>query len=323
MITIAIRMILILILLVLLVVCDSKYEFETLKDQIFWSSLSPSLHIYDNDFVQKTKLIEIDNNDITMLKELIIQEGYVKIDPLFSDSFDSMKALINKLDEIGLPIPFCFIYDEFWLLFMRLHNVIGSILDLDFYRLPDFWAWRIDAKSEQSGWNIHRDKSYDAAIFNDTGMPKSITVWIPLSNVDCTNSCIYVLPANRDPTYFNGNDIRLSENVWPDILPNIRALPVQAGSVLIWNQAIWHWGSKTSSRVTEPRISLSIEFQSRKSNLLNVPVSNPLLFPTYDERLALVAKQILQYQHMYPLDDDVRNLATDIIMNHSFNRNEL
>ena len=123
---------------------------------------------------------------------------------------------------------------------------------------------------------------------------------------------MYVLPANRDPTYRTTENLK-EEKYWPHVLPNIRALPGKAGSILIWNQAIWHWGSKTSARVKEPRISVSIEFQSRKSETLNRPLSNPLQFPTFEERIALIAKQILQYQHMYPLDDRVKALATEIL----------
>ena len=311
-----------LLILLFYIVKSSKYDYNIIKERDFWTSLSPALHIYDNDFVQGTQIFEWNDENITMIRSLIVEEGYVKIDPLFNDTFDDMKSLINKLEELELPIPFCFMFDEFWLLFMRLHNIIGSVLGQDYYRLPDFWAWRIDHKTEQSGWSIHRDKTYETAIFNETGLPKSITIWIPLSKVDCLNSCIYVLPANRDPTYGSKEDLRQSK-YWPDILSNIRALPGNAGSILIWNQAVWHWGSRTSSRVTEPRISVSIEYQSRNSNLLNIPVANPLLFPTYNDRIALIAKQILQYQHMYPLDEEVKKLASEIVEKQGLSRNEL
>jgi hypothetical protein len=123
---------------------------------------------------------------------------------------------------------------------------------------------------------------------------------------------MYIVPANRDPTYKTDEDLRESK-YWPHILPNIRALPGKSGSVLIWNQAVWHWGSKTSSRVIEPRISVSVEFQSRKTLPYNKPISNPLLFPTYNDRISLIAKQILQYQHMYPLDESIKNLANEIL----------
>ena len=310
------------LILILLYLVTSKYDYNVIKERDFWTSLSPRLHIYDNEFVQGTKLVDWKDDNITMIRSLMKEEGYVKLDPLFNDTFDDMKLLINKLDELELPIPFAFMFDEFWLLFMRLHNIIGSVLGQDYYRLPDFWAWSIDSKTEQSGWSIHRDKSYETAIFNESGLPRSITIWIPLSNVDCLNSCIYILPANRDPTYGSKEDIRQSK-YWPDIIPNVRALPGNAGSILIWNQAVWHWGSKSSSRVTEPRISVSIEYQSRNSNLLNIPVANPLLFPTYDDRIALIAKQILQYQHMYPLDDEVKKLASEIVSKQGLNRSEL
>ena len=168
---------LLLLLLQLQLIYSIDFDYKTLSNKDFWLELAPDLHIYDSDFVQNTKILDIDSNNITTIKELIIEEGYVKFEQLFNNQyFNEMKVLINKLYELNLPIPFCYIYDEFWLLFMKLHNIIGSILDNDYYRLPDFWAWRIDSNSEQSGWNIHRDKSWDT-IFNETGLPKSISIW--------------------------------------------------------------------------------------------------------------------------------------------------
>ena len=227
-------------LLALQLVNGFGFIYEVISGKDFWLDLAPDLHIDDEDFCQRTKVVDTNSYDIMTIKELIVDEGYVKFDQLLSNEyFDEMKALIHKLHELNIPTPFCFIYDEFWLLFMKLHYIIGGILDDDYYRLPDFWAWRINAPSEQSGWSIHRDKGWNT-IFNDTGLPKTISVWIPLTDIDCTNSCMYVIPANRDPTYKTLGDIRESK-YWPDILPNVRALPGKAGTVLIWNQQIWHW----------------------------------------------------------------------------------
>ena len=115
------------------------YDYNTLSQRGFWSDLSPDLHIYDSDFVkgtEGTQILDLHQDNITMIRELIVEEGYVKFDPFFNDHFDKMKTLINKLHEIGLPIPFCYVFDEFWLVFMRLHNIIDSILGEDYYRLP-------------------------------------------------------------------------------------------------------------------------------------------------------------------------------------------
>jgi hypothetical protein len=40
---------------------------------------------------------------------------------------------------------------------------------------------------------------------------------------------------------------------------------------------------------------------------------NPLGVPDFPMRLKLIAKQILQYQHMYPLSDEVRGIAEGIV----------
>lgn len=155
---------------------------------------------------------------------------------------------------------------------------------------------------------------------------------------------------------------------------------------------VWHWGSRSNSRGTQPRYSLAVEFQAAPTpdeaypnqvldsngnrvnavssdgasggvssggsvgdsgagdisgdgntgtpgttasaqttaNLhtskeytdlygdtvphFNDPLSHPLRLPPFPERLQLVAKQILQYRHMYPLTAEVEAMAEDILL---------
>ena len=72
------------------------------------------------------------------------------------------------------------------------------------------------------GWQPHRDKVGGSLFENNE--PKSVTVWIPLSVANPINSCMYVLPANKDK-YYNklkpsGGQISL-----PGSLADIKALP--------------------------------------------------------------------------------------------------
>ena len=232
-----------------------------LRSESFWKALSPDLHIYNNSFAAQQDYFDISIVDATKVNKLVIEEGYAQLDPLPWDlPLASMVELIEKLHSMGLPITFCYLFDEFWYIFMRLHSTLGHILGSEYRRLPDFWAWRVDPSNDERGWNVHRDKSYETLFVN--GAPKTLSVWIPLTDATTSNGCMYVLPADRDPTYryqlvltFNAFCIplltftvfdsvyyvftffcRKNDTLgphWEKIAPDIRALPVPAGRVTL------------------------------------------------------------------------------------------
>jgi ectoine hydroxylase-related dioxygenase (phytanoyl-CoA dioxygenase family) len=217
-----------------------------------------------------------------------------------------MANLVGSLIEKNIPAPFAFMYDEFWLLFTKLNKITESTLGQGFFRLPDFWVWSIDPQKNQSGWKPHRDKGYLS--LNEDGSPKSLTYWVPLTASTTLNGCMYILPADRDPTYGKDND-----SEWKINLPDIRALPANAGSVFCWNQAVLHWGSHASSRGHAPRVSIAFEFQDRDTPPMNSPLMDPYSIPNFEYRLKLICKQILQYRHMYPLDSEIEQIALKIL----------
>lgn len=96
----------------------------------------------------------------------------------------------------------------------------------------------------------------------------------------------------------------------PANLQDVRALPAKPGDVLGWNQAILHWGARSSRRATEPRISFACEFQRGDVEPYNRPLLDPQQLPPIEMRLALIGKQILQYRHMYGLSDAMTEIAT-------------
>lgn len=173
---------------------------SNLRSESFWKALSPDLHIYNNSFAAQQDYFDFSTVDSIKVNKLVIEEGYAQLDPLPWDlPLASMVQLIEKLHSMGLPITFCYLFDEFWYIFMRLHSTLGHILGSEYRRLPDFWAWRVDPANDERGWNVHRDKSYETLFVN--GAPKTLSVWIPLTDATTSNGCMYVLPADRDPTY--------------------------------------------------------------------------------------------------------------------------
>jgi hypothetical protein len=284
---------------------------NTLNSQIisksFWLDNFPSLHIENSSFLTTQQDFDVNDKFGEELRKIIHYQGYFQTDPPnWNLRIIDMSSAVSKMAEMNLPIPLVFLFDEFWIIFKKLHKIAEALLGKGYLRLPDFWGWHVDPQKKQSGWLPHRDKGYKS--LNADGTPRSITFWIPLSASTPLNGCMYIVPANKDKTYGTPEDSKFNFD-----LPSIRALPAAAGSILCWNQAVLHWGSQCSERELQPRISVAFEFQAGDVAPYNQPVMDPRSIPTFDFRLKLIAKQIIQYQHMYPLSEELRQLAVDII----------
>jgi hypothetical protein len=285
----------------------STLRTESLRDPALWHSIAPALHVADTAFLQTQPTFEIPAEVAADLNARLREEGYFQLPPVpWNLPIEQMAALVAQLDARGIPLPFSFVYDEFWLLFWRLDKMITSILGPGYLRLPDFWTWLVDPARRHSGWQPHRDKGYQS-LYPDRS-PKSLTLWLPLTEATPLNGCMYLVPADRDPTYATPQD-----KEWKHKHSDVRALPAAAGSVLCWTQAVLHWGSNTSPRGAAPRISVAFEFQSGQVPPMNEPVTSPSIMPNLPLRLAMIAKQILQYQHMYPLEEPVAQLAKQVL----------
>lgn len=283
-------------------------DLERLHDPRMWRDFAPGLHVVDVAFLNLQHAFDVDAASIENGRAMLKREGYFQIPPPnWQLPIADMAALVVRLDEAGLPVPFSFMYDEFWCLFYRLNRILEGMLGPGFFRLPDFWTWIVRPDRADSGWHPHRDKTFPTALFDDRSA-KSVTIWIPLTDSTPLNGCIYIVPADRDPTY---NTAEESERRFA--YPDIRALPAPAGTILCWNQAVLHWGSHACERETAPRISVAFEFQSARAAPFNQPLTNPNEIPVFEFRVSLVAKQILQYKHMYPLAPEIERMAKEIL----------
>jgi hypothetical protein len=197
-----------------------------LRNISYWRGLAPNLHVNDAEFLQQQEIYPDASIDQSYVHDQMLHEGYAQMDSLAWElPLEDMVALIDTLHSLHIPITFSFMYDEFWFIFMRLHTTLQHVLGTDYKRLPDFWAWRVDPKQSERGWHAHRDKGFETLYSN--GMPKSVSVWIPLTDATTSNGCMYVVPADRDPTY------RTDQLVFPhfrEMVADVRALPIQAGT---------------------------------------------------------------------------------------------
>ncbi|HET6251925.1 MAG TPA: phytanoyl-CoA dioxygenase family protein [Tepidisphaeraceae bacterium] len=282
-------------------------QIEAFLQPQAWIDLNPSLSVCDAARMNDPVMFGIDDASEKSLMRLLVREGYFHIPQLpWNLPLAEMAQTIIRLTEVGLVPPFCFMYDEFWLMYARLHKMLGRLLGEGYAMLPDFWAWYVNPRKENRGWTPHRDKNH-RALYPD-GRPKSLTVWLPLTDATPLNGCIYMIPAYLDPTYNTPQD-----KEWKFAAQDVRALPANAGGLLMWNSGVVHWGGHSSPLSPGPRISIAFEFQRGDEPPMNTPLIPPLSMLTVEQRLRMICKQVLQYTHMYPLSAELKALAEGVM----------
>jgi hypothetical protein len=123
----------------------------------------------------------------------------------------SMPQIIEAMAELkrkGWPSAFVFAYKQPWLVIERLFDFAASVMGTEDLAIePSVFAWLLDPPSgnvEQAGNNgfhlPHRDFSFTET-FDDGGAIKALSVWVPLSDVDARNGCMFVLPKEFDATH--------------------------------------------------------------------------------------------------------------------------
>jgi len=278
----------------------------SLRQRDFWRAFAPELHLEEPAAFSPISGVAFSQSDAQAMAELMRVEGYFQATGVgWQVDVARMADAVRRLDASGLSPAFAFLYDEFWIPYYKLHPLYQALLGGSYFMLPDFWAWNVDPKRGDSGWSPHRDKGWQSLL--PDGMPKSITTWIALSPATPLNGCMYVVPAHLDPCYGRPNDIERKFEY-----SSIRALPASPGDFFIWNQAVLHWGSRSSPRGGESRVSMAFEFQRADMTPYNDPLIAPLQFLTFEMRLKLIAKQILQYRHMYKVDPNIEQMAIAI-----------
>ena len=267
---------------------------ESIFQKSFWQSLNQQLSI-EQPSKYKEPAIEFSESIKNNLKVRLIKEGYFDVPNVNWDpSIKSIEMGIKNLYSQSIPVVFAFIYDELWILLRQLKKILAVFLDDPVMRLPDIWVWFLDPVKDDKGWEPHRDKGKHA-LFSD-GSPKSLTIWIPITDATALNGCIYILPKHLDSAYNKEDEYKSPIN-----LQHIRALPAAAGSLLCWDQAVMHWSGTASSRCNIQRISISCEYQRADIPPFKQPLQLIDDIPSYTERLKLIARQIIQYRHLDPI----------------------
>jgi len=278
-------------------------SLEAVTTQEYWRDLAPSFRIADHGFLSPNPADA--SVACAIAAQDIAKDGYTQLRGInLGTDFAKMAGVARALTARNLEAVFCFVYDEFWRPYFRLDALYRHLLG-PYTFLPDFWAWDVDPKRGGAGWGRHRDRGRQA--LRADGSPISLTTWIAISEATAENGCLRMVPKHADPTYNTPH-----ENDWLFEEQNVRVLPAMPGDVLIWNQAVTHWGGKAEPGASHSRISLSFETQR-----LDVPSSEePLIAPweivPFERRLRLIAQKLLHYRHMHAITPALEALAEEL-----------
>ncbi|KZB69701.1 phytanoyl-CoA dioxygenase family protein [Thalassospira sp. MCCC 1A01148] len=275
-----------------------------------WQKLNPQLSISADGSV-KAEIAATGTDcggfDRDVLSDRFWDEGYFLLrDILPTSDLVRLRAGIETLVANGMSPSLIYLYDEAWGVFRRLRPLLSHFLGDKVALLPHFWAWHVDPRSDGSGWPPHRDYQGESVIGDDLLI--SLSLWVPLSNATPENGCMYVLPRNFEKTY--RAPVSAPDEV---LLQDVRALPAQPGAVMGWRQDLYHWGGRASPHTSEPRISLSLEFQNAAFDPLAdelLALDNP---PPFLQRLTLIAAQFEKYRHMQSIDQDTLVWAQQLL----------
>lgn len=276
-------------------------RFEQARDKEFWLRLNPNLHITDEATPISLAPLQIEPQLLEEAKASLKAEGYFQINKVLDPALTTKLATaVENIYKAGWPTPFAIVYDEYWEMFYTLKQLFEAILGEEYKQVPNFWCWYVDTNKESKGWGHHRDRPSVNTVL-ESGLPATLTTWIPLTNATPANGCIYIVPSSRDPNYPPGDLDRRDMHE----LQNIRALPATEGDVLGWTEALLHWGSRSSHKATNPRVSISFTFQRADQNPFETPLFEPSRYQTFNERLGLIAQNVCNYQAQGPTTPEI------------------
>ncbi len=112
----------------------------------------------------------------------------------------AISETMDRLIAAGWPPVFIFLYDQPWLLFERLFDLMGPLLsDEEALLEASMYAWSLERQkiggnaAEKVGTNFgvpHRDITYNSCHNAEDGRPDILSVWLPLVDVGPDNGCM-------------------------------------------------------------------------------------------------------------------------------------
>ena len=312
---------------------NSTPSIDNLEDIGFWSSINKGATISDQPFIRSKSQYQMTQEQKDKLVIQCIEEGYFE-SPMFIEKAETenLRNMISNLYHHKIMPLYIAVYDEFWEFLYRLRQVATPLLGDNYRLLPDFWAWYIEPGDDSTGWKPHRDAQLVKGIIRADGRPKICTIWVPLMDVDTSNSCIYVLPRKYDDEFKrmvegrSNNTNSSPKNRFPLNslnLNRIRALPVKEGAFIGWDSTVFHWGSGSSRWATEPRISIGIYVESEdlpihnwafdESGIKHINLDDPEYRLPFKTRLTIIACILETYIYKFNNAAESDKFLTDAV----------
>lgn len=282
-------------------------KFPQLNDIEYWRNLNSSSTISCHKFsIEDSYSVGKEELDSYTLR--LREEGYCQTGQFIPTAMTKeMKECIENVKKAGFPPVFALVYDVFWQAFACFNSTLSGILGGNWLLIPNFWFYYIDNTDESKGFEPHTDSSDPFIndylskarlnLFDPDGIPQIITIWVAVTDANPINSCIYIVPINRDPGYAD-----VTRHLFPikrDIkgvdtngdfqremkfdLQDVRAIPIQAGTLSCWNPYVIHWGSRSSKFAQQPRISIATYCQRDNIPLIDdmgISLSSEIDFKT-------------------------------------------
>jgi len=279
-------------------------SLENVVQPSYWVEKFPQFHITDTPFQKSINSFKWDvSNEMQMLKE-----GYTFLNQAMDvKDINFLYQGIESFIEKGIAPIFSLVFDEYWNLFTSILPIAESVLQESCSLLPASWVWYLSPSDESKGWKPHRERN-DPRVIDMEGNPNSISFWIPLSEATPLNGCMYVIPLQYDKNYPDN----LAETTVAK-LQDIRAVPAKVGDVICFNQALIHWGGRSSEFAKFPRVSIAFEVQR---NSLFPPLQVPLIDPrkqfTFFERLKIIIIQATNYSRFNDFGDEFEEFICEL-----------
>jgi len=260
--------------------------------------------------------------------------GFVTIDGGLFDwaghnvDFSAMAKTMSNLVDKGWPPVFIFVFDQPWLMMLRLFDLMQPILNDEEATLEaSMAAWSLTkpelnqaSQKERVGGNFgvpHRDITYKNCHNSVDGSPDILSLWIPLEEVSLDNGCMFCVPRECDPQFdkdavASDQDPFSHKFQYASITP---LAPMRGGDVNVWHPNLIHWGGACSASSSLPaRQSIAMAFRVRDETRASTPKEveryGRMPFtrrelqeggPNYKARLRMIVKSLQLYNVWYPL----------------------
>eukprot|EP00659_Diplonema_papillatum_P020305 gene20305-31254_t len=243
------------------------------------------------------------------LKERMQRDGYFVLSPNWGVDIEALRLGVEALAAGGWQASFVSMYDEAWMLPFLLRGVVEATTGGTKLFNCDWLGYHVAPPSE-SGMPPHRDFPRcppSSWVDEEQTLPKVVTCWVALSDVDPSNSCLYMLPASKDPLYRSDRceeapSVFTTNTSFQDIV----ALPMKQGDVVCFSHRVFHWGSASTPLAKAPRVALA--FGLSEPGFKAPYLEGAVPFPPAPLRAALAAAQMVIYNKRHdgpwPLSND-------------------